>query len=199
MKKKLVVHFFGLSGSGKTTFSKKLYNILKKKNKKKIYFLDGDEFRRSKIFKNKSTISKNPYSTKSRSIIAKLKSNYIQKKILHYDIIIFNSISHSKSIRLFFRKKFKNYLEIFIESNFKTAYERKLLQIRNSKKLNVNKITKFKNNLVGKDIKFDISKTWDIKINNSTNRKDINNYTKSNFKLIDLKINEKLKEPKSYF
>ena len=102
MKKKLVVHFFGLSGSGKTTFSKKLYNILKKKNKKKIYFLDGDEFRRSKIFKSKSTISKNPYSTKSRSIIAKLKSNYIQKKILHYDIIIFNSISHSKSIRLFF-------------------------------------------------------------------------------------------------
>ena len=44
-------------------------------------------------------------------------------------------------------------------------------------KSNVNKITKFKNNLVGKDIKFDISKTWDIKINNSTNRKDINNYT----------------------
>ena len=42
-------------------------------------------------------------------------------------------------------------------------------------------------------------KTWDIKINNSTNRKDINNYTKSNFKLIDLKINEKLKKPKSYF
>ena len=76
------------------------------------------------------------------------------------------------------------------ENYFKFATQKSLMSIKSQN---------LKNNLVGKDIKFDISKTWDIKINNSTNRKDINNYTKSNFKLIDLKINEKLKKPKSYF
>ncbi len=45
-----LIWFTGISGSGKTTLSKKLYNILKNKYKIKLKLIDGDNFRKKKIF-----------------------------------------------------------------------------------------------------------------------------------------------------
>ena len=59
-----ILWFTGLSGAGKTTLSKKLEFLLKKKNKK-IKVLDGDIFRKKNKQKNnftKQNILNNNYS-----------------------------------------------------------------------------------------------------------------------------------------
>ena len=45
-----IIWLTGLSGSGKTTISKSLYKHFKK-NKFKIYHIDGDNFRKKNIMK----------------------------------------------------------------------------------------------------------------------------------------------------
>ena len=74
MKKKLIIHFFGFSGAGKTTYSKRIYNSIKKRYKKKVYLLDGDDFRKKTIIQRKLDKLKNPFSSKSRVFVSKLKT-----------------------------------------------------------------------------------------------------------------------------
>ena len=63
----MVVWFIGLSGSGKTTISNKFIKEIKKKTKKHIIHLDGDEIRF--LFENRD------YSVKGREKNAKVISN----------------------------------------------------------------------------------------------------------------------------
>lgn len=186
MQKKIVIHFFGLSGSGKTTFSKKLYNELKVKGYKKIFFLDGDQFRKKKYLKDRIKKIKNPYTNSARYLIAKVKADYLKKKLNNYNIIIFNSISHLEKIRKYFRKNLESYFEVFLNLDFKRSYDRKLKQLLLSSQKTKHRLMSNKKNIVGYDIKFDISKTWDIKINNIA--RQIN----KNLKLVINQIDKKL-------
>ena len=46
-----IIWFTGLSGSGKSTLSNSLFRILKR-NKKKVFQVDGDTFRKNKNYKD---------------------------------------------------------------------------------------------------------------------------------------------------
>ena len=128
----MVIWIIGRSGSGKTFFAKKLCSFFKNK---KIFLVDGDEVRRY-LTNNLG------YSKKDRY----LNSQYIQNlcKYLEekgYFVIcaiqsIFND--HQKENKKIFAK----YIQIYLEINSDTIHNKK------------HKLSKFKRNIVGKDIKF---------------------------------------------
>ena len=62
-------------------------------------------------------------------------------------------------------------------------------QIKNFNQKDTCKISLFKKNIIGKDIKFDFSKTWDIKIDNNKA-----NHINKNIKIIKNLINQKINE-----
>lgn len=117
-----IIWLTGLSGSGKSTISKLLYSYLKKK-KFKVCQIDGDSFRKKKIYKNsftKNNIIKNNYQ-----II-----NFIRKIINKYDFIIVSVISPLKITRLKAKKVFGlNYQEVFLNPSLK------VLKLRDTKNL----------------------------------------------------------------
>ena len=111
-----IVWFSGLSGAGKTTLTRSIYQILSK-TKQKCLVIDGDIFR--KKTNQKSFSYKNIIKNNLRII------NYC-KKIQHkYDVIFVSAISPLKKTRYFAYKSFKkNYFEIFVFCSLKNLVER---------------------------------------------------------------------------
>ena len=76
---------YGLQGTGKTTVSYKLFQLLKKKGVKKIKVVDGDDFRKKiKNFK---------YDSKSRELVGKKKYKYILNYYKKKYLIITSSVT----------------------------------------------------------------------------------------------------------
>lgn len=128
----MVIWIIGQSGSGKTFFAKKLCRFFKKK---KIFLVDGDEVRKYLTYNL-------GYSKKDRYLNSKFIQNlckYLEEK--GYFVIcaiqsIFNN--HQKENR----KIFKKYIQIYLKINSDVIHSQK------------HKLSKFKKNIVGKDIKF---------------------------------------------
>ncbi len=157
--KGLLFWITGLSGSGKTQISKKIYPALKRKYGPTIFF-SGDDIRR--IFQLKG------YSNKDRYEIV-MKYCKLAKFITSQNInVLFAVIGMMDKIRTWNRKNIENYVEIYIKSDLKKIISNK------KKKL----YHKHKKNIVGIDIKPEFPKNPHITIVNNFS-KDIKSYSKN--------------------
>jgi adenylylsulfate kinase-like enzyme len=143
----------GLSGSGKTTIGKKVYEQIKKK-KENIVFLDGDDFR--KIIGNDSV-----YDPKGRPEVAR-KIHRMCKFLISQNInVVCATMSLYSEIHNLNRLEFKNYIEVFIDCDIK-----ELIQ-RDSKGLYSQAIKGELENVVGINMAYDKPKFCELIINNS--------------------------------
>ena len=150
----MIIWFTGISGVGKTTIAKYTYSYFKKKTKNLIH-IDGDHFR--KMFNNDLG-----YSLRDRNINAKriisLVSFLNKEKI---NIIVSANLTSPK-YRKYCKKKFKNFFEINISSNFE------ILRKRDKKKIYKNKNL---SNVVGFGIKNIKNTTASYKVINNKSKK----------------------------
>tara|TARA_Y100000310_G_C20213016_1_gene592219 strand:+ start:107 stop:601 length:495 start_codon:yes stop_codon:yes gene_type:complete len=131
----MVIWIIGQSGCGKTYLAKKLCSQLKKRGKK-IFFLDGDEFR--KKFSNDLKYTK--ADRKKNSLRIQKFCKYLENQnIIVICSILSIFINHQKKNR----KLFKRYLQIYIKADTKNIHKR-----------NNKKIYSKNKNVVGKDIDF---------------------------------------------
>jgi adenylylsulfate kinase-like enzyme len=160
----------GLSGSGKTAISRSLKNKIENKYGPTL-ILSGDDFRNTFTFKK--------YDFDSRLELAKKYLKFLKILIDQKINVVFAVIAMIAEVRKLNRKIFRNYIEIFINT------EMKYLKKKNKKNL----YKKNYINVVGRDIKAELPKNYDIKINNNF-KKDINLLATEIF----LKINKKIKK-----
>jgi len=152
----MIIWIHGKSNSGKTTLAKQFLKEVKK-GKKKFIHIDGDEIR--EIFSN------NDYSIKGRLKNAKLIQNLVFLLNKNRINVIVSTLSIFKKILILNRKKIKNYFEILISSDKKNLYKRDKRNIY-SKKDNIKK------NVVGEDIKYLDTKSYDLIIKNDGTKKE---------------------------
>ena len=131
----MVIWIIGKSGSGKSHLAKFMFTNLKKKFNK-VFWLDGDKFRKR--------YSKDlGYSIKDRRTNSLRIQKYCKIKEKSGNIVVCSILSiftnHQKKNRKIFNKYFQIYVNVRIG----------ILKIRNNKKIYNKKI-----NVVGKDIKF---------------------------------------------
>mgnify|MGYP001200081336 CR=1 FL=1 len=162
----MIIWIIGLSGSGKTKFSKEL---LKSNNIKRNFIsIDGDEFREN--------ISRDlGYSYRDRQKNAERISRfvkYLSKKKIN---IIVSVLSNYPKWLKWNKKNIKNYFQVYLK------VDKKKLFIRNKKKLYLSK----KKNVVGKDIRFNEPKDNDLTIINTFKKKDIEYFKTSILKIIN--------------
>ena len=106
----MVIWLIGISGSGKSFYSKKIYNLIKKR--KKTILIDGDEVRKYITYNLK-------YSKKDReknSLIISDICHFLEKKGY---IVICSILSIFKKHQNRNRNLFQKYLQIYIKSDFK--------------------------------------------------------------------------------
>ena len=173
MKKKIVKNkgtlfwITGLSGSGKTTIAKKIKNSIEKKYGPTL-LINGDDLRKFFLLKGFS---------KNNRLENAYKFSKLFKLITNQNInIIFATVGMMQKIRNIFKNAVKNFFIIYIKSDVKIIKKKK------QKKM----YFKFKENIVGMDIKPEFPKNPDIMIRNYLNR-DINNIAKE----LILKISKK--------
>lgn len=139
----------GLSGSGKTSISKIIYNYYRKK-KINIVFLDGDNMR--KVL-NLETSGFDIQSRKNNAYIYVKLSQLLTSQGID---VIFATIGMFHEIREWNRKNILNYREIYIKSNIDNLVKRDVKGIY--KKIQEKKIK----NVVGIDIELEEPRSPDI-------------------------------------
>lgn len=158
LSKSISIWLTGLPSSGKTTLAKKIFKILKKNIP--VIILDSDEC-------NKFFYKKKDYSLKERK---KSTLNFIKltKILLRTKCLVIISANHSNNFqRELARKKIKKkYKEVWVYSSILKCKKRDV------KKLFLNAKRGLVKNLVGYDIKFDLPKKHDLKINTENNSLD---------------------------
>jgi len=160
----------GLSGSGKTSISKKIHTRIIKQYGPTI-LISGDQIR--KIFSLKG------YTYADRLNIVK-KYCLLSKLITQNKVnVIISVIGMLDILRDWNKKNIKNYIEIYVESSIKD------LKVRNKKKLYTNN----KESVVGINVKPEFPKNPDIKIRNNF---------KNDLKEISDKVYKKIKCKFSY-
>ena len=157
-----IIWFTGLSGTGKTTLSKKFFKNLRTSGFK-VKNIDGDTFRKKNKNKNKFTkenILKNNYSIIRK--IKKIKNNY--------DYILVSVISPLLKSRKISRKFFKeNYFEVYMTCKLKT------LENRDTKSLYKKAKQKLIKNLIGYNSKIKYQKSDYPVIRIDTDKNNIRN------------------------
>ena len=144
----IVFWITGISGSGKTTLSKKIYSFIKKKYGPTI-ILSGDNLRR--IFEL------NKYDKNYRMKVGKQYTKFLKLISLNKINILFSVVGLFHELHKYNRKQLKNYIEIFIDANFKKT------ELRKQKSFYKTKI----NNVWGRDIKPEYPKNPHIVIKNN--------------------------------
>lgn len=168
----MIIWFTGISGVGKTTVAKYTYSRLKKITKNLIH-LDGDQFR--KMFGNDLG-----YSLKDRDKNAERIINLVNLLNKAKINIIVSANLTSQKYRKFCKKKFRNFFEVNISSNFK------ILKRRDKKKIYKNKNL---SHVVGFGIKNVKNTTASYKIVNNKSKKKFFMDTNKIIKKIEKKIN----------
>jgi len=158
----MVIWILGKSGSGKSYLAKKIFNLLEKKYKK-VFWIDGDEFREffSKDLKY-SIRDRKKNSDRMRQLCV-----YLEKKKF---IVICSILSIFKDHQKKNRNLFKNYYQVFIKANQKTI-----------SRMDVKGVYKQKTNVVGKDLKFPTPYKSDMILKNNFN----NEYKKNIKKIVN--------------
>ena len=170
-KKGILFWVTGFSGSGKSEIGNKIKKDIEKRFGRTL-IINGDNFRQSFKFQN--------YDKKSRIKLGKQYTDFL-RIILNQNInVIFTVVGLYNEIRAYNQKKIENYIEIFIDANIK-----KIKKV--SKKTHYKKGQK---NILGLDLKPELPKNPDIRIENnfliSTNEiakkimAKINNYERQN-------------------
>ena len=150
-KKGILFWITGLSGSGKSQISSKIYSFIKKEFGPTI-ILSGDDLR--------SIFQLNKYDYKSRMKYLKFYHKFC-KKITNQNInVLFSVVGLSHEIRALNKKKIQNYVEIYIKSELKKIKKKKLKKI----------YSKNIKNIWGIDIKPELPKNPSITINNNFKR-----------------------------
>ena len=168
----MILWISGISGVGKTTLAKKLYNLIKKKTDNLVW-IDGDQFR--KIFNNdlKYTLKdRNKNAQRICSLVKFLSSQNIN--------IILSANLTSNKYRNWCKKNLRNYISIYIDTSLQNLFKRDKKNIYNNKKI--------KKNVVGLGIKKNRPTYVDFFLENNSNKKTFLNETKNILKLIK-KIN----------
>ena len=164
----MVIWIIGESGSGKSFLARKLFKEFRIR-KEKIYWIDGDLFRK-KFSKELG------YTIKDREKNSFRIQKYCKKKEAINEIVLCSILSIFKKHQKKNRKLFNKYFQIYIKAN------KKVLKKRNNKNIYNKKI-----NVVGKDIKFPYPYKSDMIVTNRFNK-----YFLLNTKNIIDKIYEKL-------
>jgi len=162
----MVIWIIGLSGSGKTFFSKKIYEKIKNKNK--TILIDGDEVRKYITYDLKHSLK----DRRKNSLIISNLCKFLETKGF---LVICSILSIFKDHQKRNRKLYKNYFQIYIKSKLD------ILKKRNNKKIYS------KRNVVGKDIKFPEPFRSDLIIENNHDK----SYKKELTRIIK-KINGKI-------
>jgi adenylylsulfate kinase len=118
LKKKYGIVFWitGISGSGKSTLSKTIY-LFVKKNFGPTIILSGDNLR--KIFKL------NKYDKNYRMQVGKQYTKLLRLIIANKVNVLFSTVGLFHELHRYNRAHLKNYIEIFIDANFKKTEIRK--------------------------------------------------------------------------
>tara|TARA_B100001250_G_C19508178_1_gene660474 strand:+ start:66 stop:599 length:534 start_codon:yes stop_codon:yes gene_type:complete len=151
-KKGILFFITGLSGSGKSTISKKIKNKIEKLYGPTI-IISGEKIRNILRFYG--------YSKKERAEVGKKNINLINLILRQKINVIYDAIALQKVLRNIKRKKIKNYLEIYIKTNVK-----KIIKFNKKKKI----YKKNKKNIVGIHIKPEFPTRPHILIKNDFNR-----------------------------
>ena len=131
----MIFWFTGLSGSGKTTFSKFFIKKLNRKIEKKVIHIDGDQFR--SIFNDLKYSLEDRIKNSER--VCKL-ADFLNKS--GQFVIVVSMVSISQKWLNWIRKRNRDYFQIFLD-----------VPIEILKKRNIRNIYK-KRNIVGVDIKY---------------------------------------------
>lgn len=123
----------GLSGAGKTTIGKKLYEVIKK-NDNATVLLDGDELRN--VFG-----SDLGYSKEDRLISATRNSRLCYMLVKQNITVICCTISMFDEIRKWNRENIENYYEIFLDVSLDILKERNQKNLYSNNQKNVAGIT----------------------------------------------------------
>ena len=148
----MVIWFIGLSGSGKTFYAQKLFNILKKKIK--VITIDGDEVRK---FINYD-LGYNIKDRKKNSILISNLCNFLEKKGF---LVICSILSICPEHPKRKRKMFDKYIQIYLKAKVEKIIKRN----------NKNIYDKNKKNIVGKNIRFPNPYKSDLTIENNFDNK----------------------------
>lgn len=148
-----LVWITGLSGSGKTTIGREVYNKLKSNNPNTV-FLDGDSFR--EILGN--DLGHTPSDRlENAKRISRMCSFLVSQEIN----VVCATMSLYKEVHDFNRKKIKNYIEVFIECNIDEL-------IRRDQKGLYSKAVKGElENVVGVNLPYDKPAQCELVIDNS--------------------------------
>ena len=163
----MIIWIRGISGVGKRTLGKKLFQIYKSKNKNTV-FIDGDKFR--KLFKNDLKFSLEDRNKNAERLIAFVK--FLDKQKIN---IILTANLTSVKYRKWCKKNLRNYIEISINAKMENLIKRDKKNIYNLKN---------KKNIVGLGIPNFTSKTSNLIINNDSSKKEFLKKTKLIQKLI---------------
>jgi adenylylsulfate kinase-like enzyme len=166
----MVIWIVGLSGSGKTYLAKSLFTSFKGKK----IIVDGDIVRKYITYNLK-------YSKKDRKKNSQIISDLCQFLEAQGFLVICSILSIFTEHQKKNREKFKNYFQIFINSN-----------ISNLKKRNVRKVYA-KKNVVGNNIRFPKPYKSDLVIENK-----FTPYSQKRINQIIKKINEIKKNKKNF-
>ena len=162
----ILVWITGLPGSGKSTIAKKIKPKFVKNFGPSI-LLNGDDLRKS--------FRLSGYSKEARLRIGKYYINFLKYIINQRINVIFAVVGLFDELRDLNKKNFKNYIEIYIKTNFKHVSK------YGNKKFYTNK--SLKKNIVGYNIKPQYPKNPDIIVKNMK-KNDIKKLDQDVFKKI---------------
>lgn len=160
----MVVWLIGLSGSGKTTLADKIFEEISPKVKN-IVKIDGDVIR--EIFCNDLGYTKSDRKKNAKRISSLCK--FLENNKIN---VICSILSVFESDRMWNRKNFKNYYEVFID------VDKDILMKRDSKGLYKNYMKGKIKNVVGYDINFEKPENSDLTIKNNKSLDYFLNFSK---------------------
>ncbi|MAV88628.1 MAG: adenylyl-sulfate kinase [Rhodospirillaceae bacterium] len=154
MSNGIVVWITGLSGSGKSTISQRVVEILRTRGQNCI-LLDGDEIR--KVFPQ----SQSRYNRKNRLKNARRNSELAKLLADQGFTVIFATMSLFTEIQDWNRSNFPTYIEVFIDVPLE------ILKIRDSNNLYSRAEQGLINNVVGINLDYDVPKHPELVVDNS--------------------------------
>ncbi len=172
----MVIWITGLSGSGKTTIARIIYDKIKVKYKNTI-LLDGDVIRNALEHSWGYSLSERLKGAKQVHGLCKMLDNE-DMIVICATMSLFDEI-HEKN-----RKSFSVYIEIFLDVNMET------LVTRDKKSLYSKALKGEEDNVVGVNLPYDKPKSSELYLDN--NRKD--NFDNNVFKILEILKNNYLLE-----